>query len=251
MDFTLRSYLSNPYGKGSTIVPNLQGIKEGYMAKLSKISEQIIIRWFNLKNKSLICYLGIPSESVSGVHYDVVFEFDLSSNEKATTALDLQVQVFSNSPSFSYTYAYAFMKADLVPKWLHDKYTKEVRKTSAAVKNSNQIIGLEKTIYMAALYLTMNGRADLATVSNTAEKITSTSTVKKLVMKQNEVETKYRNTKKLLQEQKKKEKALEKNPPSEKATSKKDAIQNVKRTGTSSKVTRAHSSSKTKKSKKI
>ena len=32
MDFTLRSYLSNPYGKGSTIVPNLQGIKEGYMA---------------------------------------------------------------------------------------------------------------------------------------------------------------------------------------------------------------------------
>ena len=204
MDLTLRSYLSNPYGKGNTTVPNIYSIKNTYLDKLRQMGSKIAFKWYQFKEKSFICHLMIPSESAEGVHYDVVFEFSYPTKEYTSkTVLDLPLRVFSNSPSFSYTYAHVFLKEKLLCDWLKNKYTKNVRKNVAGVRNSANIVGFEKTFYLSALFLTMNGRSDLSFITSTAEKISSTNEIEKEVLSQDDVESKYRNTKQQLREQKK------------------------------------------------
>ena len=211
MEFTLRSYLGNPYGKGNTTVPNFSAIREGYLGKLQKIESSITFKWYQFKEKSYICHLTIPSESAEGVRYDVVFELGYPPKDYTSrSVLDLPLKVFSNAPSFSYTYAHVFLKEKLLCEWLKDKYGKSVRKSSAGVRNAANIIGLEKTLYLSALFLSMKGRADLSFIQLNVEKVSSTNEIEKLVLSQEDVESKYRNVKSQLRKQKEAEKKHQK-----------------------------------------
>ena len=52
LEFTLRSYLGNPYGKGNTTVPNFSAIREGYLGKLQQIESSVTFKWYQFKEKS-------------------------------------------------------------------------------------------------------------------------------------------------------------------------------------------------------
>lgn len=207
MEFTLRSYLGNPYGKGNSTVPNFSSIREIYLNKLYQIESSIVVKWYQYKEKSYICHLLIPSESVKGVHYDVVFEFEFPSNDTMHhNMLDLPLKVFSNAPSFSYTYAHVFLKEKLLCEWLKNKYGKIIRQNTAMIRNSSNVIGLEKSLFISALFLSMKGRSEFSYVNSIAEKISSTNIVETKVLSQDSVENKYRDIKKQLRIQKEMEK---------------------------------------------
>lgn len=213
MDFTLRSYLGNPYGKGNTTIPNLSAIKDQYLGKMNKMKDQIFTKWYQVKAKSLVCLMTVPSESVEGIHYDVVFEFDISKGiENINTVMDLPLKDFSNSPSFSYTYANVFLKNKILCEWLKGKYNKAVRRKEAEARNASHIIGFEKTLYLGSLFLSMNGNSDIVNIMTHINRVSSTTDIEKSVLDQDDVERKYRDTKRMIKEQKEKDKkkALEK-----------------------------------------
>lgn len=213
MDFTLRSYLANPYGKGNSTMPNMQMLRSTYLQKMENIKSRILIKWFLYKKEAIIALVAFPSESIDNIFYDVVFEFDISGKDVKfdTNVLDLPVKVFSNSPSFSYTYANTFQSNDLLCKWLKTKYTKNVRKNSAVTRNSGNIIGFEKTLYLSGLYISTLPLIKVQHLSDISEKATSLQAISKKVLSQEEVETKYRNIKHELAVQKRENEKIRSN----------------------------------------
>lgn len=256
MEFTLRSYLGNPYGKGNTTVPNFSAIRTGYLNKLQQIESTISFKWYQYKEKSYICHLTIPSESAEGVRYDVVLEFGYPPKEyNSRSVLDLPLKVFSNAPSFSYTYAHVFLKEKLLCDWLKDKYGKSVRKSSAGVRNAANIIGLEKTLYASALFLSMKGRSDFSYISANVEKISSTNEIEKLVLSQEDVESKYRDVKRQLRIQKeaekKHQKETKKEPPEARREKHSKSIEKISKSSHVSSGAKSKSTKGAKRTKKI
>ena len=228
MEFNLRDYIANPYGKGNTTMPNMASVRETAMEKLNNISSNMGLRWFFYKKKSLISLIRLPSESVKGIYYDIVFEFSLEKYDDVKSVLDLPCTVFSNSPSFSYTYANVFIQRDLLCNWLKSKYDKSVQKHDAGIRNSSHIIGYEKSLYYSALFISLNQRDQISNILQIAEKISSYHPIAKQIMSQSEVETKYRNIKNEIRKQKDVEKKnLQQKHSSEDSNAKK-SISSVK-----------------------
>lgn len=256
MEFTLRAYLGNPYGKGNATFPNVSAIRSVYLTKLAQMSDTIVMKWYQYKEKSYICHIMLPSESVKGIYYDVVFEFEFPPNGYTShTVLDLPCKVFSNAPSFSYTYAHAFLEEKILCNWLKNKYGKQIRRNAAGIRNSSSIIGFEKTIYISALFLSIKGRSDLTYIATNAEKITSTNVIEQKILSQENVETKYRDTKKQLKLQKEAEKKKEKEEkkPSQNNRSEKHikSIDKISKSSHTESGKKAKTTNQTKRSKKI
>lgn len=206
MQFILQDYINNPYGKGNATVSIISNIKKMYKEKLQNIESKITYKWYNYKNKSLICVLTIPSESLEMIRYDVVFEFDIDEIQNQSSILELPTKVFSNSPSFSYTYANVFLKNDILCEWLKNKYNKNIKNKESTVRNSMHIVGIEKTIYMGSLFLESFRKYSISNLLSSAELVSSYNKISNTILHQDDVESKYRTLKKQLSEQKKKEK---------------------------------------------
>lgn len=196
---TLRDYLANPFGKGSNVAPtNL--IQDSLMEQFRNLRSSINVKYYKIREKSLVCHFKLPSRTKRGVTYDVVFEFSLADNPPTSTRsiLNLDFQCFSNCPSFTYTYANAFEEMDLLCKWLKKKYERVVFRKDPKLRNPNKIMGYERSIYICGKYLAQ----DMATqgrIKGVYDRAVdaSYSEIARHILDQDEVEAQYKRAPKI------------------------------------------------------
>lgn len=158
---TILDYLTNPAGKGSTVLGDQTLIKNRYEEEAQELlsSGKNPIAYF-LKKRYLIFYFQLESKSGAkyggNLHYDILIQLD-TKNVKIDEIkpLDLDFQVYSNCPSFLYTYANLFNKKGLIINWSKKLFEKETIRKMANVRNSYGIIGYERSLYITMLLVKM------------------------------------------------------------------------------------------------
>lgn len=158
---TLKEFLDNPMGKGSTAISNRKLITEDLKRRYYELIKKKKITIFPYKDgDEYYFHFKIPSESERENNYDVVLRFTmLEDNFKYDNFLNrYYLQFFSNSPSFTYTFAYVFNDYQLLIPLLSNKYKDIVLSNNPLVKNPGEIINYEKSIFFACFYLTENSK---------------------------------------------------------------------------------------------
>lgn len=155
---TVKEYLDNPMGKGSTAITNRTAIQASLnfryedLVKKNKGLDHKLFRY----NDTFYIHVKIPSESKRENTYDVVIMLS-SLDEKFSTDINLNryfMSVFSNCPSFVYTFAYVYNKYDMLIPELKDKYEHVTLESEPKIKNPAEIINYDKSIYFACKYIT-------------------------------------------------------------------------------------------------
>lgn len=182
---TLKQYLDNPMGKGTSIAGNQEVLKRNYMDQMLALENKITYKWYTIKDKLLVCHIKLPSSNEKNgelnIFYDVIFEFDTSNLQKQITINELPLRVYSNCPSFVFTYAHAFYKEGILCDWLKTKYPKQVITKEAVEKNTHGLIGYEKSIYTCGLYLLKDQRNYIATIRKDAVSVSNYADIVKNV----------------------------------------------------------------------
>lgn len=159
MALTLQAYIENPLGKKNAVFSNRDMYRKLYTEKFDKLllreNGNISYKLYTKDDKYYI-FLRIPSEIITkGFYYDVVIEF-YTDNQLFASSRSLSnyfFRVYSNSPSFVFTFCKAFLENDLFIKELSPKMSKEALKTDPVEKNPQKIIGYEKSLYFAYLWI--------------------------------------------------------------------------------------------------
>lgn len=157
---TLSEYMNNPSGKGSTFIPNRQLIIDDYKRRYEKIKEhhKFEVTIYKIKEDYLF-HILVPSEAKDkDMYYDVVLQFTMADEDFKNEMLlkRYYVKFFSNSPSFVYTHAYAYNSNGILVDFLKKKYNHEVLSKEPSIRNPQEIITFEKSVYFACLHLMNN-----------------------------------------------------------------------------------------------
>lgn len=183
---TINDYLKYPYGKGSSFSNPASQI-ESLTSQYNEMASRFASKIYKFQN-SVIFHVIVPSVKKDFITYDVILEVKLGDKTaEAVDINDLEFKCFSNCPSFIFTYANAFRQKGLLCHWLENKYKKEVKKNAANVKNQYGVIGLERSLYLACLYLKHSGRSRLNIISSDSVKVTGYSAIAKGVRSQDEI----------------------------------------------------------------
>ena len=174
-------YIDNPAG-GGAVFTNRAALKRTYQDKFNAlmVRENGNVKYIVFKDKdahdSYYIYFKIPSESVSGLYYDVVVRLFTTENSKkaATDLRNYAVQFYSNDPAFTYTFAYAFSKNKMLIKDLAGKLSK------APVKNPRNDVWYVKSLFFAYLVMEKYGLFNRTLLNGKALKYSLTE-LKKLV----------------------------------------------------------------------
>ena len=151
----IRQYLDNPMGKGA-IIPGKQAIIEDLNKRYNElIKEKKIENTIYQDGNDYIFHLIIPSESERDNTYDVVVQFSPvdKTSKGDESILEYDLKFFSNCPSFIFTYAYAYSLNGSFIDYLDVKLEKEVFKSPPVVKNPNNMVNFEKSIYFACKFI--------------------------------------------------------------------------------------------------
>lgn len=161
-EMNIVSYLNNPAGNGSAIIPNRELVRGDLQKRFDALytnKQGSFDGGIYKDEENYFIHVVVPSESVEKqTSYDVVIKFLAPKSSpllSSTTIKEYNIQVFSNSPSFTYTYAYVFDKEGLLVEELRNKYrdeTFDVPKT----RNPYNMISYEKSIFMAIMYILAN-----------------------------------------------------------------------------------------------
>lgn len=161
---TLKGFLDNPIGKGTSILPNrdliLNDFKRRHKSMLDKGKKFEVNVYHNEVTDNYYFHVKVPSETDRVNDYDVVLQL---SPTKISTGIikpplidKYEVRFFSNSPSFVYTYAHIMYSNDMMVKFLAKKYSRIVLKKEPVVKNPTGVILYEKSITFAILTVLSN-----------------------------------------------------------------------------------------------
>lgn len=151
----IRQYLDNPMGKGA-IIPGKQMILEDFNRRYNTLTNNKSIQCKIYNNKDIYYFhLIIPSESERDNNYDVVIEFSPKdkTDKGDESIINYDIRFFSNCPSFIYTYAYAYNLNGVFIDFMTKKLQKEIFKKPPLVKNPNNIVNFEKSLYFACKFL--------------------------------------------------------------------------------------------------
>ena len=184
---TILEYLTNPYGKGSAI-GNVATQKKSYDEQFEKLQSKITHRIYLYRNRA-IYHAVVPSQKEdSGNTYDVIIEIPFPEDTGSVISLeDRDFTVFSNCPSFIFTYAHVFYSKGMLCKWLVDKYRMEVRRKLPVHTNQYNVIGFERSLYLAMKYLKIHGQLLSTTVRNSPIRPHSYNEIARLVRTQDEI----------------------------------------------------------------
>lgn len=159
---TVGDYLSNPYGKG-TAAFSTSHMRDTVNQELAHdYPEPITYQIYSTKRDDITIHCKMPSRTKRGVHYDVVFQINISMKADNTRQGigKYPFKCFSNSPSFYYTFARAFRDQDMICDWLWKKYDRKVRWHDPITRNPQKIVGYERTVYTCLwkVYQDLRGR---------------------------------------------------------------------------------------------
>lgn len=159
---TLREYMDNPMGKGSTAIYNRKLIQSDLDKRFDKLVKKHKDIEFNIYKSGDEYYFHflIPSETERENTYDVVIHFTMGDeNFKYDNFLHRYfIHVFSNCPSFVYTYAHTYIENEMMIPMLQNKYTDLVITDKPSIRNPGGIINYEKSVYFACKYLQVHSQ---------------------------------------------------------------------------------------------
>lgn len=186
MEMTIRQYLENPYGKGFSVT-NVAKQRKELENDFIKIKDKIACKVYKYRDYAIF-HVVVPSSSKDTVNYDVIVEVELKKlHEGAATIEDLPFKVFSNCPSFIYTYANVFKQNKMLCEWLISKYRNEVKKLEPVYRNRYNMIGYERSLYMAFRFLHVTGRTGIASIQTTGIKSSSRNAIVVAVRSQDQI----------------------------------------------------------------
>jgi len=182
---TLDQFLSNPAGKGSSMLGKREEIKKNLNARYySLLKNSTKNGTFNYKvyiDKDVYFFwFKIPSETFKEIYYDVVLEFVPTDKkqESLTTISDYSINFFSNSPHMMFTYTYVLNQERLLVDMLKStKYSKQALKDRPKVTNPVEMFGFEKTCYYACKYIQEKKLYTKTEIKRNATEITKTTRV--------------------------------------------------------------------------
>ena len=249
---TLAQYLSNPMGKGSSVLGNQETIKAQYAQEIEDLNlhGQNSVTVYRVGNKWIVYHYKLPSKSGSKydpkLHYDVLFQINQKDLQDNGSPMACDFLVFSNCPSFVYTYANALYRKKQIIPFLTSLYDPATRRNAATTKNPYDILGYERSMYIGASMI------KAASSGQSADQIINTATraseyvIKAEVQSSHQVQMAFRNAKDLYKQAQEVEAAIPKRGAhrgDNSGTTK--VVKTTKKTGTVAKVPR------TKKTKKI
>lgn len=184
---TVLEYLTNPYGKGSAF-GNVSTQKQALDKQYFELQNKMIHKIFFYRNRA-IYHVIVPSHGRNEkVTYDVILEIPFPEDTKSAISLEnFEFQVFSNCPSFIFTYAHVFRTKGMLCNWLVDKYSMDVRRKLPLRTNQYQMIGFERSLYLAFKYLKEHGQLLASTVRNSPIKPHSYNEIAREVRTQEQI----------------------------------------------------------------
>ena len=156
---TLKEFLDNPMGKGSTAIMNKQLIKDSLIKRYETLKKNKGKKFditIYKDDDEYYFHIIIPSESERSNTYDVVlyFTFEDDKEFKYDNFLNrYYIKFFSNCPSFTYTFAQTFQQYGFLIDSLSNKFKDVVLDNEPVIRNPGQIISFEKSLYYACLYI--------------------------------------------------------------------------------------------------
>lgn len=148
---TLSKYIKNPdiYGTGSV---NISAVRQNYESRYNKLLQDH--KYFTVtktsNNEYMFVNVKVPSETVKEVLYDVVIRFNKEGRPESS-----DIKFFSNIAAFTFSHAYIYDSYNLLIPELLDKLPEEIM-LPADMKNKNNILTYEKSIFYACNYLYNN-----------------------------------------------------------------------------------------------
>lgn len=183
---TIAEYLQNPYGKGSAFGYNKQKVLD-LNKELESLADKMTYKIYRYRD-TVVYHVVIPSTKNENVTYDVIIEVETKRQHEGSATIDnLDFKAFSNCPSFIFTYAHVFRKYKMLCEWLLDKYNEEVRKNAPEIRNRFNVIGVERSLYLAMKFIHFKGLTRNTTFINTGVKVTNRNEIAKNVRTQAEV----------------------------------------------------------------
>ena len=156
---TLKEFLDNPMGKGSTAIVGREAIKDSLKKRYNKLrkdkGKKFDITIYQ-DDDDYYFHIIIPSESERRNTYDIVLHFTVDEDKELKYDNFLRryyIKFFSNCPSFTYTFAQTFHQYGFLIEVLANKFDKEVLSNEPIIRNPGQIVSFEKSLYYACLYI--------------------------------------------------------------------------------------------------
>ena len=158
-EFSLKEFYENPLGRAAHAMQynvTREQFNTRYDAMYKK-GKKVKVYNACVENGHFLLHLLIPSESDRENNYDVVIDF--MDGDPFAPALDkYKVRFFSNSPSFTYTYANVYNKEGMLIKEFKDLYEDEVFKKDPKEKNPMHIMNIDKSLFLALIFMVRNKR---------------------------------------------------------------------------------------------
>lgn len=230
---TMKQFLVNPTGSGSASVARRDRIRLDMNNRFNALYKKHKGKfkcnfYYDPKQNDIYYVLNVPSEvyAADGLYYDVVIKLKGDPNKKIHRLLEnREMQVFSNSPNFTYTYAYVFNSLGMLVDWCKPKAAPKSLTESPTVRNPDNVLGFEKSVYFSILYITtiLKKGLDEGYITSKASKL-NTKAVTKNIKTALQKNTEYQGIDKKHREEAKKTK--------ERKAKIKNAVQTVKNTVT-------------------
>lgn len=230
---TMKQFLVNPTGSGSASVARRDRIRLDMNNRFNALYKKHKGKfkcnfYYDPKQNDIYYVLNVPSEvyAEGGLYYDVVIKLKGDPNKKIHRLLEnREMQVFSNSPNFTYTYAYVFNSLGMLVDWCKPKAAPKSLIESPTVRNPDNVLGFEKSVYFSILYVTtvLKKGLDEAYITSKASKL-NTKAVSKNIKTALQKNTEYQGIDKKHREEAKKVK--------ERKAKIRNAVQTVKNTVT-------------------
>lgn len=177
---TLDQFLTNPTGKGSSMMARRKEIKadleKRYYKLLKKTKNNMFSYNVYLDKSKYIFHFKIPSETFDTLTYDVILEFVPNDKKelKFSTINDYSINFFSNSPHMMFTYTYVLNQNNIIVQMLKNThYSKTALTKPPKVTNPVEMFGFEKTCFFACMYINERKLYDKKTIEKHATKLTS------------------------------------------------------------------------------
>lgn len=153
---TFKRFMRNP--TKSTMPPMLNYVKQGIETKYARLTKSHGVFKYNLakEGEDYLAHVVIPSETTPRLSYDVVIKFCKVPETEPRDLNGYLIKVFCNSPSFTFTYTYVYNEIGMYIDELKSKTEPIFLKVAPKEKNPLKVLGYDKFVYMAGLFLIKN-----------------------------------------------------------------------------------------------
>jgi hypothetical protein len=213
---TLKEFMDNPMGKGSTAIPNRKLISDDFAKRYNKLIKTKKFEHTVYKDgDDYYFHIKVPSESERNNTYDVVLHFTQGeeSFHNDNFLNRYYVKFFSNCPSFTFTFAYVFNLYGLLIESLPNKYRDEVLEDDPITRNPGEIISYEKSTYFACYHIMQNNRLMNKMYLNSVAKPYIASEFNELIRTDDRIKLEIEKENQRISREKQKEKENKKEEP--------------------------------------